>query len=146
MLVGKVDPEKRKYFEERIKPNLSEKIKYLGEVSQKKLIKIYQGAIATLYPIEWEEPFGLIMAESMACGTPVIAFDFGSTKEIIKDGKTGFVVSFLNKKGEKNFEGLIEAVERIGEIKREDCREWVEKNFSIEKMVKNYEKIYYQIL
>jgi len=76
----------------------------------------------------------------------VIAFDFGSAKEIIKDGKTGFVVSFLDKKGEKNFEGLIEAIERIGEIKREDCREWVEKNFSIEKMVKNYEKIYYQIL
>jgi glycosyltransferase involved in cell wall biosynthesis len=145
LLVGKVDPERKIYFEEKIKPNLNEKIQYLGEVSQKKLVKIYQGAIATLYPIEWEEPFGLIMAESMACGTPVIAFDFGSTKEVIKNGKTGFVVPFL-KGRKKNFNGLIEAIERIGEIKREDCREWVEKKFSIEKMVKNYEKIYYQIL
>jgi glycosyltransferase involved in cell wall biosynthesis len=81
----------------------------------------------------------------MACGTPVIAFDFGSTKEVIKNGKTGFVVPFL-KGGKKNFDGLIEAIDRVGEIKREDCREWVEKNFSIERMVKNYEKIYYQIL
>jgi glycosyltransferase involved in cell wall biosynthesis len=145
LLVGKVDPERKIYFEEKIKPNLNEKIQYLGEVSQKKLVKIYQGAIATLYPIEWEEPFGLIMAESMACGTPVIAFDFGSTKEVIKNGKTGFVVPFL-KGRKKNFDGLIEAIERIGEIKREDCREWVEKKFSIEKMIKNYEKIYYQIL
>jgi glycosyltransferase involved in cell wall biosynthesis len=64
---------------------------------------------------------------------------------VIKNGKTGFVVPFL-KEGKKNFDGLIEAIKRIGEIKREDCREWVEKKFSIEKMVKNYEKIYYQIL
>jgi len=146
LLVGKIDPERKKYFEEKIKPNLNEKIQYLGEISQKKLVKIYQGAIATLYPIEWQEPFGLVMVESMACGTPVITFNLGSTKEIIKHQKTGFVVSFLNKKGEKNFEGLIEAIERIGEIKRENCRQWVEKNFSIEKMVKNYEKVYYQIL
>jgi glycosyltransferase involved in cell wall biosynthesis len=145
LLVGKIDPERMKYFKEKIKPNLGKKIQYLGEVSQKKLVKIYQGAIATLYPIEWEEPFGLIMAESMACGTPVITFDFGSTKEVIKNGKTGFVVPFL-KGGKKNFDGLIEAIEEIGKIKREDCREWVEKNFSIERMVKNYEKIYYKIL
>ena len=145
LLVGKVDPEKKNYFKEKIKPNLGKKIQYLGEISQKKLVKIYQGAIATLYPIEWEEPFGLIMAESMACGTPVIAFDKGSTKEIIKNGKTGFVVPFL-KNGKKNFDGLIEAIEKIGEIKREDCRAWVKEKFSIEKMVKNYEKIYYQIL
>jgi glycosyltransferase involved in cell wall biosynthesis len=145
LLIGKVDPERMEYFKEKIKPNLGEKIQYLGEISQKKLVRIYQGAIATLYPIEWEEPFGLIMAESMACGTPVIAFDFGSTKEVIKNGKTGFVVPFL-KGGKKNFDGLIEAIDRVGEIKREDCKEWVEKNFSIEKMVKNYEKIYYQIL
>ncbi len=145
-LVGKIDPERKEYFEEKIKPNLGEKIQYLGELSQKKLIKIYQGAIATLYPIEWQEPFGLIMTESMACGTPVITFDLGSTKEIIKNGKTGFVIPFLKANGEKNIEGLIEAIERIGEIKREDCREWVEKNFSIERMIKNYEKTYYQIL
>jgi glycosyltransferase involved in cell wall biosynthesis len=145
LLVGKIDPQKKKYFEEKIKPHLGNKIQYLGEVSKNKLIKIYQGAIATLYPIEWEEPFGLIMTESMACGTPVIAFERGSVKEVIKNEKTGFVVPFL-KGNRKNFDGIIEAIERIGEIKREDCRAWVEKNFSVEKMVKNYEKIYYKIL
>jgi glycosyltransferase involved in cell wall biosynthesis len=145
-LVGKCDPEKKEYFKEKIAPNLNEKVRYLGEVSPKKLVKLYQGAIATLYPIEWPEPFGLIMAESMACGTPVIAFDFGSTKEVIKNGKTGFVVPFLNKRKEKNFEGLIEAVEKIKEIKREDCRWWVENNFTVKKMVKNYERVYFEIL
>lgn len=145
-LVGKLDPERKEYFEKRIKPNLSDKIRYLGEIPQRKLVKLYQGAIACLYPIEWEEPFGLIMAESQACGTPVIVFDFGSAPEVVKNGKTGFVVPFLNEKGEKNFEELIEAIENIKKIKRENCRFWVEKNFSIEKMVENYEKIYYQIL
>lgn len=146
LLVGKMDPEKREYFEKKIKPNLNEKIKYLGEISQKKLIKIYQNAIATLYPIEWQEPFGLIMAESMACGTPVIVFDLGSAREIVKNEKTGFVVPFLNKKGQKNLEGFIEAVKKVKKIKREDCRKWVEENFSIKKMVKNYEKLYYKII
>lgn len=145
-LVGKMDPEKREYFKEKIEPKLNQKIKYLGELSQKKLIKLYQEAIATIYPIEWPEPFGLIMVESMACGTPVIVFNLGSAKEVIKDGKTGFLVPFLNKKGEKNFEGCVEAIKRIREIKRKDCRKWVEKKFSVEKMVKNYEKIYYRII
>lgn len=145
-LVGKIDPEKKEYFEKKIKPNLDDKIKYLGEQAPKKLVKLYQNAIATLYPIEWPEPFGLVMAESMACGTPVVAFDFGSVPEVIKDKKTGFVVPFLNRKGEKNFEGLMEAIENLKKIKREDCRKWVEEKFSIEKMVKEYEKIYYQLI
>ena len=143
-LVGKLDPERKKYFKEKIKPHLDKKIKYLGEVSQKKLVKLYQGAIATLYPIEWPEPFGLIMVESMACGTPVVVFDLGSAREVVNDGKTGFVVPFL-KQNKKNFEGFIEAVKKIKEIKREDCRNWVEKKFSVERMVRDYEKIYYEI-
>jgi glycosyltransferase involved in cell wall biosynthesis len=146
LLVGKLDPERKEYFRKKIKPNLGQKIRYLGEVSQKKLVKLYQNAICTLYPIEWEEPFGLIMVESMACGTPVIVFDRGSAKEVVKDKKTGFVIPFLNEEGEKNFEGLIKAIKKIKEIKREDCRKWVKNKFSIEKMVKNYEKVYHEIL
>jgi len=145
-LVGKLDPERKEYFKKKIRPNLNQKIRYLGEVSQKELLRLYQNAICTLYPIEWEEPFGLIMVESMACGTPVIVFDRGSAREIVKDKKTGFVVPFFDKRKNKNLKGFIEAVKRVKEIKRKDCREWVEKNFSIERMVKNYEKIYYEIL
>lgn len=145
-LVGKMDPEKKEYFNEKIKPNLNEKIKYIGEVSCQKLINLYQNAIATLYPIEWHEPFGLIMVESMACGTPVVVFNLGSAKEVVKNEKTGFVVPFLDEKGQKNLKQFERAVNMVNCIKRKNCRQWVEENFSVEKMVKNYEKIYYQIL
>jgi glycosyltransferase involved in cell wall biosynthesis len=86
------------------------------------------------------------MVESQACGTPIIAFDRGSAKEVIKNGKTGFVVPLKDKKGNINIEGLVEAIENIEKIKREDCRTWVEENFTQEIMVKNYEKLYYKIL
>lgn len=131
ILVGKIDDEK--YFKEKIKPNLKGKIEYLGELNQKRLISLYKKAKALLMPIEWEEPFGLVMIEAMACGTPVIAFKRGSVEEVIKDGKTGFIV-----KDEKE---MAEKMEKIGKIKREDCREWVKKNFSVEKMIDDYEEI-----
>lgn len=145
-LTGKIDPGKENYFKNKIKPHLSKKIKYLGELEQKELVKVYKNAKACLYPIEWEEPFGLIMAESMACGTPVIAFNRGSVPEVVEDGKTGYVVPFLNEKKEKNIKGLIKAIKKIDSIKREDCRKRVENLFTSQKMAKNYEKIYREIL
>jgi len=137
-LVGKLDPERREYFKKRIKPKLSDRIRYLGELPQRRLIKLYQGAKACLYPIEWEEPFGLIMVESMACGTPVVAFKRGSVPEIIVDKKTGFMV--------KNVNEMVSAIKKIDQIDRKECRKRVEKYFTSEKMVNEYEKIYYQIL
>ena len=128
----------RGFFEEKIKPHLSKKIKYVGELSQKQLSNFYGKAKALLYLIEWEEPFGLVMVEAMACGTPVIVFNRGSAKEVVKDGKTGFVV--------ENLKEVKEAMREIDKIKREDCREWVEKNFTKERMVDEYEKVYYQVL
>jgi len=86
------------------------------------------------------------MAESMACGTPIIAFDRGLVREVVKDGKTGFVVKPFNGRGKVNIEGFVEAVKKINQIKRADCREWVEKNFSLERMVDDYEKLFYKIL
>ncbi len=146
LLAGRLDPKRKQYFEEKIKPHLNQRIKYVGELSRSQLSHFYGQAKACLYPIEWEEPFGLIMAESQACGTPVIAFDRGSVKEVVKDGKTGFVVPFLAKNGKKNIQGLVEAVKKIDQIKRKDCRTWVEKNFTLEKMADRYEKIYYKLL
>lgn len=128
----------KNYFEEKIKPYLSSKIKYLGEIPQKELSKFYGEAKCLLYPIEWEEPFGLVMAEALACGTPVIVFNRGSAKEIVENGKTGFVV--------KDFKELIEAMKKVEQIPRINCRKRAEKFFSHEKMVENYEKVYYQIL
>lgn len=145
-LVGKIDKQKQAYFKEKIKPHFSSKIRYSGEVSQKELAKLYRGAIAFLYPIEWEEPFGLVMVEAMACGTPVIAFERGSVKELVKSGKNGFSVPFLDKNKKKNLPGFSKAIDQIKNIKRLDCRKWVEDNFTIEIMVKNYEKVYYELL
>ncbi len=128
----------KEYFKKNIKPYLGTKIKYIGEISQKELSSFYGNASALIYPIEWEEPFGLNMVESMACGTPVIAFKRGSVPEVVKDGKTGFVV--------ENISQALKAVRNIDKIKREDCRKWVEKKFAKEIMVNNYEKIYYKLL
>lgn len=134
------------FFQKYIKKELNKKkIQYVGELSSKKLAYYYKNAIAFLYPLQWEEPFGLTMVESMACGTPVIAFKRGSVPEIVKNKITGFVIESF-KKGQQNFEDFIEGIENISQIKRENCREWVEKNFTKEKMVKEYEKLYYKIL
>jgi glycosyltransferase involved in cell wall biosynthesis len=138
ILAGRLDPTQRGYFQKKIKPHLGKKIRYIGEYSRKEKSNFFGRAKALIYPIEWHEPFGLNMAEAMACGTPVIAFDKGSVREVVKNKKTGFVV--------KTIDQAVEAVKNIDKIKREDCRRWVEKNFSQEIMVKNYEKFYYKLL
>lgn len=144
LLAGRLDKAMKDYFNQRIKPHLGRKIKYVGELSQKELSDFYGNAIASLYPIEWHEPFGLVMVESMACGTPVISFARGSVREVVKNGYSGYVLPMM-KKEKRNIKGLAKAIENIREIKREDCRTWVEKNFSYQKMTDRYEKIYYKL-
>jgi glycosyltransferase involved in cell wall biosynthesis len=138
IITGQVTPTSQWYFDEHVKPHLSDKILYLGMIDKAQLAKYYQKAAALLVPIHWEEPFGLTMAEAMSCGTPVIAFRRGSVPEIIRDGKTGFIVD--------NTADMIDAIENIGKIKRQDCRKHVEQNFTIERMVSNYEKVLYTLL
>ncbi len=145
-LAGRLDKSRRQYFKEKIKPHLNNKIKYLGELSQSELPDFYGKAKACIYPIEWHEPFGLIMVEAMAAGTPVIAFNMGSVSEVVKDGKTGFVVEMKTKSGQKNIKGIVEAIKKIDTIKRKDCRQRVERRFSYQKMVDDYEKIYYKLI
>ena len=140
IMIGKItQPE---YFKKEIKPEIDGKlIKYLGELPQKRLVKYYADAYCTLFPIKWNEPFGLVPIESMACGTPVVAFRNGAARETILDKKTGFLI-----KEKEGINGLVEAVKNIDSIKRENCRKWVEKKFSVKKMVDDYEKVYYKIL
>jgi glycosyltransferase involved in cell wall biosynthesis len=138
ILIGQLQPMYEDYFKKKIKPHLNEKIKYIGEIAQEKLVHYYRNAKGFIFPLQWEEPFGLCLIEAMACGTPVIAFPKGSIPEIVKNGETGFIV--------KNIKEAVEAIKMVDKIKREDCRIWVKENFTIEKMVENYEKIYYQIL
>jgi len=126
------------YWKKDIKPQIDGKrIIYKGFLPRKEMFKIIKKAKAYILPLQWEEPFGLTFIEAMACGTPVIAFGRGSAKEIIKDGKTGFIV--------KNITGAVEAIKKIDQIDRRECRRHVEENFSIKKMVDEYEKLYYQI-
>lgn len=137
IITGQVTPASQWYFDEHIKPHLSDKILYLGMIDKAQLVKYYQKAAALLMPIRWEEPFGLTMAEAMSCGTPVIAFRRGSVPEVIEDGKTGFIV--------ENTADMTDAIENIGKINRHDCRRHVEKHFTTMHMIDNYEKVLYQL-
>jgi len=134
------------YWDKKIAPYLNDKIKYLGFVPRNQLFKYYQRAKATLVPIQWEEPFGLVLTESMACGTPVIAFSRGSVPEVVKNGKTGFVIEPFDNKGEVNLKEFAEAIGKIDQISRRECRKLVEENFTIEKMVEGYEKAFNKVL
>jgi glycosyltransferase involved in cell wall biosynthesis len=126
------------FFNENIKPYLSDKIQYVGPVGFEEKNKLYKNALATLCPFSWHEPFGLVMVESQACGTPVIAFNKGAAPEVIAEGVTGFVV--------ETKEDMIEAVKKVASLDRKAPRAWVEKNFSIKSMVDNYEEYYKEIL
>jgi len=127
------------FYNEHVKPFLEKrKIEDIGFLDRSKLSDFLGGAKALLFPINWEEPFGLVMIEAMACGTPVIAFNRGSVFEVVKHDKTGFIV--------ENEKEMMEAIKNIDQIKRADCRKHVEENFTIEKMVDGYEEVYRKIL
>lgn len=134
-IAGKVDDADRLYFAEKIKPWLgSTEVKYLGEVDFNQKLELYSQAIAVLDPITFDEPFGLVVVEALATGTPVLAFDRGAVKEIIVDGKTGII-------GQTK-EDLITRFKEIEKISRQACRERVVKYFSSTSMIVNYETLY----
>jgi len=138
-MAGKVDVVDVDYFEQEIKPHIDGKqIEYFGEADHEKKNELMGGAVATLFPITWREPFGLVMIESMASGTPVIAMELGSTSEVIVHGKTGFLVNSV--------EDCIAAIDKVGELNRYACREHVENNFSVRRMTDGYEAVYQQIV
>lgn len=128
----------QEYFDKEVKPNLSEDIQYIGSVGPKERDKLLGGAYALLHPIFFEEPFGLSVVESMACGTPVVAFNKGSMPEIIESGKNGFIV--------ENVREAVIALGNISKIDRQCCRTTVEEKFSVERMVDDYIKVYQQII
>jgi len=133
ILAGEISSQE-KFFNTAIKPYLNKDIKYIGPVNFKEKNILYKNALATLAPISWEEPFGLTLAESQACGTPVIAFNRGAAPEIIQNGKTGFLVNTENE--------MIKSIKKINTINRLDCRQRVEEKFSVKRMVDDYEKLY----
>ena len=126
------------YFLHEVQPFLNEEgIQFVGEVSFAEKIQFLKKAKGLLFPIDRREPFGLVMIEAMACGTPVFAFNQGSVPEVVVDGKTGFIV--------KDKDEMVGAIKKIDSIKRLDCRRHVEQNFTLKQMVDKYEKLYQRL-
>jgi glycosyltransferase involved in cell wall biosynthesis len=140
-LAGKLDihnPAYMAYYEREVVPHVDgDRVIFLGEVDQRYAAKLLRGAKALLNPIKWPEPFGLVMAEAMACGTPVIAFPNGSAPELVSHGETGFLV--------RDTEEMVDAVVRLDQIDRLACRQHVERFLSADTMVQAYESIYQRL-
>ncbi len=134
-IAAKVDNADRAYFEAVIKPMLDDPgVELIGEINEAQKPDFLSGAIALLMPIDWPEPFGLVMIEAMACGTPVIAINRGSVPEVVDDGVSGFIV--------EDETGAIGAVERLGELDRARVRAQFEKRFTAKRMALDYLALY----
>ena len=138
-IAAKVPMGERGYFKQKLEPQIDGKqIRLVGEVTDGTKQQFLAGAAALLFPIDWPEPFGLVMIEAMACGTPVIAFDSGSVQEVMDDGITGFVVSSETE--------AVEAVERLSELDRRQVRAQFEKRFSARRMAEDYLRHYISLV
>jgi len=126
------------YYREKVEPYLNEQIQYIGHAGPEKRNELLGKAAALLHPINFNEPFGMSVAEAMLCGTPVIAFNRGSMPELIQPDKTGFLVNTVAE--------AVEAVSHLKNIKRIDCRNWAKSKFSSEKMVDDYFDLYKKVL
>ena len=134
-IAAKVDKTDQDYFETVIQPLLDHAdVEFIGEIGYPEKNEFLGNAAALLFPIAWPEPFGIVMIEAMACGTPVIAYPFGSVPEIIEDGVSGYLVSDVAE--------AVEAVKQIETLDRKKVRKHFEKNFSADRMALDYMKIY----
>lgn len=130
--------QEERYFKEIIEPEFNDQIVFVGHAGPEERNKLLGKASGLLHPINFDEPFGLSVAEAMYCGTPVVAFERGSMPELIKHGKTGYLVN--------DVESASEAVSQINSIDRRECHNWAKSQFSSEKMVADYLMLYKQII
>jgi glycosyltransferase involved in cell wall biosynthesis len=138
-IAAKVDQADRNYFEEVVQPLLDDSlVQCVGEVGEGKKDDFLGQAYALLFPIEWPEPFGLVMIEALACGTPVIAYRQGSVPEVLEDGITGYIVGGI--------EEAVQAVAQVPAISRTRCRKVFQERFSVSRMAQDYLRIYWQLL
>lgn len=138
-IAAKIDRADEEYYHERIRPMMEHPlVEYIGEISDGEKSDFLSGAIGLLVPIDWPEPFGLVMIEAMACGTPVIAFNRGSVAEIVDDGKTGFVV--------EDDTSAVAAVDRLTALNRADIRMEFEKRFTARRMALDYLAAYRELM
>jgi glycosyltransferase involved in cell wall biosynthesis len=138
-IAAKVDRVDRAYFDEAIEPLLHHPLmEFIGEIGEHEKDAFLGDAYALLFPIDWPEPFGLVMIEAMACGTPVIAYRNGSVEEVMEQGRTGFIVDDL--------EDAVQAVRRVRELSRVRCRRVFEERFTAERMARDYVRVYERCL
>ena len=138
-IAAKVDKVDQDYFNETVRPLLAlPHVEYIGEIADREKSAFLSGAIALLMPIDWPEPFGLVMIEAMACGTPSIVFDRGAVREIIEDGLTGFIVD--------GDDSAVAAVKRIDELSRTEIRRRFEQRFTARRMAKDYLAVYAELI
>ncbi len=134
-IAAKVDKVDQIYFDETIKPLLNHPlVDYIGEIGESEKNSFLGHAKALLFPIDWEEPFGLVMIESLACGTPVVAYNRGSVPEVLEHGVTGFIV--------QDFKEAVKAVEEVGNLSRAQCRAAFDKHYTARTMAKEYLSLY----
>jgi glycosyltransferase involved in cell wall biosynthesis len=130
-IAAKIDRVDQDYFESEIAPLLSNSlVEFVGEIDDDEKDEFLGNAYALLFPIDWPEPFGLVMIEAMACGTPVIAYRGGAVPELVEPGQTGFIVEGL--------EDAVEAVRRVAQLSRRRCREVFEQRFTATRMAHDY--------
>ena len=134
-IAAKVDAADERYFHAQIEPLLSQPhVQFVGEIGERDKCAFLGGARALLFPIDWPEPFGLVMIESMSCGTPVVAWRGGSVPEIVNEGINGFIVDSI--------EGAVDAVQRAIRLDRARVRASFEERFTVERMTHDYLEIY----
>ena len=139
-MAAAVHPGERAYFTEEIAPLIKRSagfVEYAGEVGGNARTELLRHARALLFPIDWEEPFGMVMIEALACGTPVVAFRRGAVAEVIEDGLTGFVVDSVDE--------AVDALGRIGSISRRACRDAFERRFTATRMTREYVDVYERV-
>jgi len=138
-IAAKIDVVDTEFYKQEVKPLLSKKhAEYIGEIGPRDKAKLLKNAYALVNPIKWNEPFGLVMIEAQACGTPVVAFPRGAAPELIQKGKTGFFA--------KDISEMVRALKKVPELNRHDARKNVEQHFTVEKMVDGYEAAYRKVL
>jgi glycosyltransferase involved in cell wall biosynthesis len=140
-IAAKIYPEERHYFDDTLQPLIEAAkplVEFIGEIDDRGRNDLLGGAAAFLFPIEWPEPFGLVMIEALACGTPVIAWRRGSVPEVVEDGVTGYVV--------ESIEEALAAVGRVDRLSRARCREAFETRFDAERMARDYLDVYRRVI
>ncbi|RMH54159.1 MAG: glycosyltransferase family 4 protein [Candidatus Hydrogenedentota bacterium] len=142
-IAAKVDRKDEQYFKEQIRPLLNDPlVEFVGEIGESEKEDFLGNALGLLFPIDWPEPFGLVMIEAFACGTPVIAYRRGSVPEVMEDGRTGFIVDPPTDDEERGLAEAAAAVRRLESLDRADVRRVFERRFTAERMARNYVALY----